>query len=516
MTHNPTVRSLPTCPGSEKDPDPFTSPPVFPGQEDDGSLDPTDWTRFRILAHQAIDRIIDLQEGIRQEPAWRPIPTGLEARFKSPIPQKGEGLEAAVREFEELVLPFPTGNIHPRFWGWAAGSGSPTGILAEALAAGLNPVTGIFNDSASRIEAQLIEWMKEAFSFPATATGIITSGGSMANLIGLAAARDDVGRIDLALNGIGELGARMVLYASTEVHSSVPKACQILGIGRKNLRLVPVDSNFRIRIDELEAAIAEDRYAGHLPFAIVGTAGTINTGAVDDLNGLAEVARRNRLWLHIDGAFGAMAALSPETESIVRGVEKADSIAFDFHKWMHVPYEGGCVLVRDGDAHRRPFTVTAPYLHQLPRGLASQDDSTNLKGPQLSRGFKALKVWLWLKEQGLDRIGQMIAKNVRQARTLANMIREATDFDLLAPTVLNVVAFRYSNGEIEPSACERLNREILLRLQEEGTAVLSSTSLNGTFALRACICNHRTSAEDLVLLIREARRIGQEIGLNAN
>lgn len=473
------------------------------------SLDPTDWEAYRALAHRMVDLALDYQRDARERPAWRPYPEAFQERFREGIPREGRGTEAALQDFLELVHPFPVGTLHPRFWGWAGGTGSPTGMMAELLAASMNGPAGLFNDGPSRVEQQLVDWMKEAMGFPRDASGVTVSGGSMANLVGLAVGRDARAGWDVGEEGVAP--GRLVLYASTEVHSSVPKAAKLLGLGRQGLRLVPVDGDFRIRLDVLDRMIREDRARGWVPFAVVGTAGTINTGAIDDLEGLAERAAREGLWFHVDGAFGAIAALSPELAPRLRGIERADSLAFDFHKWMHAPYEGGCVLVRDAAAHRRTFSVHADYLAPPTRGPGAWPGSTNLVSPQLSRGFKALKVWMVLKEQGVEAFGRMAARNVRQAVYLAGRIDASPHLERLAPVSLNVVAFRRRWPGASDEELDALNRELLMRIQERGIAVPSSTVLQGRFCLRACMCNQRTRRDDLDALVEALEAIGEEV-----
>lgn len=487
------------------------------GSDELDSLDPHDWEEFRELAHRMLDRMIDHQRTLDDQPAWRQVPESVERRLAEGPPLEAAGVEAAYREFLELVLPYPTGNAHPRFWGWVSGTGSPSGMLAEMLAAGLNSNAALFNDAAARVDRQVIDWMRQAFDCPPSMSGVITSGGSVANLIGLAVARDAISDHDVPKWGLHGRGAdhgngRPVFYASSEVHSSVTKSAQILGLGREALRPVPVDAEYRIVLPELEAAIERDRALGHLPFAIVGNAGTVNTGATDDLEGLAEIAGRQGLWLHVDGAFGALAKLAPEHAGQVRGLERADSIAFDFHKWLYVPYEAGCVLIRDLETHRRPFTIAASYLETLPRGIAAQPDSANFKSLQLSRGFKSLKVWLLLKEHGLERYGRLIGRNVEQASYLAARVESEPELELLAPAPLNIVCFRYAADGIDDDTLNELNREILMRLHEEGLAVPSNTTLEGRFAIRVAITNHRSRFADFDFLVEHVLRLGREIG----
>lgn len=491
--------------------------PLPAGHGDGGaeSLDPADWEAFRAAAHTTLDRMIDLQRDIRDQPVWRRVPDAVEARFREGPPRAGAPLEQVLRDVAELVEPYPTGNLHPRWWGWVGGTGSPTGMLADLIASGLNAVAGNFNDAAARVEHQVTRWMASVLGMPAGTDGVITSGGSVANLVGLAVARDAAAGFDVPVRGLkhGHGPGRLVVYASAEVHSSVTKAVQLLGIGRGGLRRLPVDGRYRIDLEALREAIKRDRSAGHVPIAVVGNAGTVNTGAIDDLDALADIARAERLWLHVDGAFGALAALSASLRPLLRGMERADSLAFDFHKWMYVPYEAGAVLVRDGAALRRPFRVAADYLAPPPRGVGAQPDAANDRGPQLSRGFKALKVWMLIKEQGFEKYGRLIEQNVRDIRHLARLIDAHPDLERLAPAPLNVLCYRYAPRESSREApLNDWNREILMRLQERGIATPSGTILEGRFALRVANVNHRTRREDFELLVRETLRIGRELG----
>ncbi len=490
-------------------------PPAHPAGEvveAEETLDPPDWEAFRDLAHRMLDRLVDYQRDVRLEPPWRAVPEQVERRFTEPAPAEGLGAEGAYGDFLELVLPYPTGLQHPRWWGWAGGNGSPMGMMAAMLGAGMNAVPGNFDDGAARVEAQLLAWMKEVMGFPQSASGVVTSGGSEANLVGLAAARDAAaGSADVGRAGVRAVDQPLVLYASAEVHSSVYKAAKLLGLGRDAVRTVGVDESFRIRVDELEARIEQDRAAGLHPFAVIGSAGAINTGAVDDLEALADLTEAHGLWFHVDGAFGAMARLSPATKHLVAGLERADSLAFDFHKWMYVNYEAGCALVRDADAHRRAFSAGGDYLAPLPRGVGSRADMAGGRAVQLSRGFKALKPWLSIKEQGLDKLGRLVAQNVRQARYFAGLVDQSRWVRRMAPVTLNVVAFRHDDPSLEPHELDELNRELLMRVQERGIAIPSSTVLHDRFTLRVCICNHRSRRRDFDDFLASTEEVVREL-----
>lgn len=473
------------------------------------NLDPHDWDAVRLLGHRMVDRMIELHRTVRDDVPWRPMPEEVRAWFRRGPPRQGEGLEAAYHDFLTRVLPYRTGNVHPRFWGWVSGTGTPGGMLAELLAGGMNSIAGIFNDSASAVHDQVIAWFAEALGLGRDASGVIVSGGSMANLVGLAVARDT--RIgDTALEWDAATG-RPLLYASDQVHSSVDKAVHLLGLGKDALRKIPADGRFRLPVDAVRRRIDADRAAGHRPFCIVASAGTVNTGAVDELDALADVARSEHLWLHVDGAFGALAALSPELRDRVAGIERADSLAFDFHKWLYVPYEAGAILVRDAVALRKSFSVDADYLESTERGVGARPDTTRNRGVQLSRGFKALKIWMSVKEHGLDRYGEQIRQNVEQAAELMRRVEDEPGLEVSAPTDLNVVCMRYVEGLEDADAQDRVNREVLMRLHEDGIAVPSYTRIGGRFALRVAITNHRTRSEDLALLVREVVRLGREV-----
>jgi aromatic-L-amino-acid/L-tryptophan decarboxylase len=475
------------------------------------SLDPEDWDELRSLGHRMVDDLLTYLQTIRERPVWRPIPADVRSFFKGPVPRKPEGAEQAYADFREQVLPHPMGNIHPRFWGWVMGTGTPMGALAEMLAAGMNPNMGGGDHVANLVEAQVLDWCKEMLGFPPGASGLLVSGGSMANLVGLTVARNARAGFDVRRQGVRGASGPLTVYASVETHSSVQKGVELLGLGSEAFRLVPVNAQFEIEVGALERMLREDRAAGCRPICVVGNAGTVGTGAIDDLRALAEVCARERVWFHVDGAFGSLAALVPEYRSRLAGMERADSIAFDLHKWMYVPFEAGCTLVRDAEAHRRAFSLRPDYLTHAERGLAAGELWFSEYGIQLTRGFRALKVWMSLKEHGLDRYARLVRQNIGQARYLAQLVREAPDLELLAPVPLNIVCFRYVAPGRDEAALDALNQELLIRLHEQGIAVPSNLTLGGRFALRVAITNHRSRREDFDLLVREARRIGAEL-----
>ncbi|RUU52284.1 pyridoxal-dependent decarboxylase, partial [Mesorhizobium sp. M2C.T.Ca.TU.002.02.1.1] len=297
---------------------------------------------------------------------------------------------------------------------------------------------------------------------------------------------------------------------SDPVHSCHRKAMEVLGLGNRALRRIPTDAGLRIDIDALKAAIAEDREAGFSPACVIGTAGTVNTGAIDDPQALAKVADEEDLWFHVDGCIGALIAIAPENRSLVAGIEQADSIALDPHKWLHAPFEAGCALVRDAEAHRGTFATTLECLQSAPRGLPSGQWLHDY-GLQTSRGFRALKVWMALKEHGVEKFGRLIDQNIAQARYLAGRIEAEPELELTAPTSINIVCFRHRGRGLSGEPLKAFNTEIMMRLQEEGIAAISDTTVHGQHCLRAAITNHRTRRDDLDLLVREMLRLAREI-----
>ena len=487
------------------------TPPVAPSLS--ATLDPADWGPVRDLGRQMVDDMVHYLETVRERPVWQTVPADIRAGLDEPLPREGQPLEAVYDQFRAQVLPYATGNIHPRFWGWVMGTGSATAMLAEMLAAGMNSHLAGYDQSATLVEMQVLTWLKALMGFPEGASGVLVSGGTAANLDGLMAARVAKAGYDVREEGAFG-GPPLTVYASTETHSWIFKACEAMGLGRRAVRSIPVDADFRIDVAACRAAIAADRAAGLRPFAIVGNAGTVNTGAVDDLVALRALADETGLWLHVDGAFGALAALSDEPE-LVAGQELADSLAFDLHKWGYLPYEVGVILTRSADAqtaaYKAPATAVPAYLQSSTGGISTGTTYFADRGMALSRGFKALKVWMAMKEQGVARIGKAIQANINQARYLGRQVEADPLLELIAPVSLNVVCFRYRPEGMEAEAVNQLNRQILIALQEEGVAVPSQTILGGRFAIRCCMTNHRSRAEDFDILVAAVRRIGARL-----
>jgi aromatic-L-amino-acid/L-tryptophan decarboxylase len=484
---------------------------VLPQEREGETLDPADWDALKQSFHAAIDQAIDHLRDRREAPVWRPTPDAVKARLEAPLPRRPEALDAVLQRFAADILPFGTGNVHPRFFGWVHGAGNVAGALGEALAALMNCNVGGRDHVAVYVERQIVDWCKAIFGFPAASSGLLTSGTSMGNVIALAAARSARAEIDVRRLGMASSPRPLVGYASSEAHSSVAKAFELLGFGRDALRRVPVDAEFRLSLPDLARMIAADRAAGRHPVAVVASAGTVNTGAIDDLAGIAALCRNEGLWLHVDAAFGGLAVLVPEIAPRLSAIAEADSIAFDFHKWLQVPYDSGCVLVKDERAHRAAFADRPDYLAPARLGLAGGEPWFCEYGPELSRGFRALKVWFTIMTHGIDRLAGVIQRNCRQAERLGQEVCAARDLELLAPVSLNIVCFRFVAKGLDDVALDRLNEAIVIELQLAGIAVPSTTRICGRTAIRVALTNHRTSDEDLALLVREVRRIGRDV-----
>ncbi|HZB91234.1 MAG TPA: pyridoxal-dependent decarboxylase [Stellaceae bacterium] len=487
---------------------------LSPGRASD-TLDPADWEALRRSFHAAIDQALDRLRDIRQEPVWRPTPEAVKARLGAPLPRQPQSLDAVVQRFADDILPYGTGNIHPRFFGWVHGAGNPAGALGEALAALMNCNVGGRDHVAVYVERQVIDWCKAIFAYPAASSGLLTSGTSMGTIIALAAARAALAEVDLRRLGMAASPRPLVGYASSEAHSSIAKAFELLGFGRAALRLVPADAAFRLPLPRLAEMIAADRAAGAQPAVVVASAGTVNTGAIDDLAALAALCRAEGLWLHVDAAFGGLAVLTPDFAPRLAAVAEADSIAFDFHKWLQVPYDAGCVLVKDERAHRAAFADRPDYLAPGKRGLAGGEPWFCEFGPELSRGFRALKIWFTLMTHGVDRLGAVIARNCRQAALLGAAVAREADLELLAPVSLNIVCFRFLAQGLDAAALDRLNEAIVAELQLAGIAAPSTTRIGGRAAIRVALTNHRTGDDDLGVLLSAVRRIGRDLSAAA-
>jgi aromatic-L-amino-acid/L-tryptophan decarboxylase len=458
------------------------------------SLDPPP-PRFRAEAHAILDALLDRLEHVADGPVWRPMPPEVRERFRrSSLPREGAPLEEVHRRFVGDVVPYGNGNTHPRFFGWVHGAGTPYGMIAEMLAAGLNANLGGRDHAPVEVEREVVRWMRDAFAFPETASGIFVTGTSMANLLAIVVAKTGILGAQTRACGL-RTAPQLVAYASEATHGCVTKGMEIAGLGSDALRKIPTRNDHRIDVAALASAIESDRALGKLPFLVVGNAGTVDVGAIDDLSALADVAAQNRLFFHVDGAFGSLGILSSEIAPKLTGIERADSIALDFHKWGQAPYDAGFLLVRDGAVHLQAFASDVAYLSRETRGLAAGDPWFSDFGADLSRGFRALKVWLTLSVLGTDRLGAAMAETCRLARVLEARIAKEPKLELLAPVALNIVCFRVRAVD------DARNRAIVVDVQERGLAAPSTTRIGGVVAIRAAIVNHRTTEADIHALV---------------
>lgn len=473
------------------------------------SLDPDDWAAFRVLAHSMLDAALDHTESVHEGAVWTPFPDDMKSALAEPVPMDSQGTDRVCKDLLSWVLPYATGNTHPRFFGWVHGAGTPGGIIADTMAAAMNSNLGGRDHGAIYVERQVIDWVKALFGFPPTSSGLVVSGTSIATLIALTAARHAKTSYDVRRQGVRPEKGRLVGYTSSEAHSCIARTFDILGLGLDALRTVPADDDYCMNVEALRRSIQADMEAGHQPFCVVGSAATVNTGAVDDLDAISRICREHDLWFHVDGAFGAVAALSESLKPRFKGIEQADSIAFDFHKWMHVTYDAGFVLIRREDIHREAFSFGREYLTAAPRGLAAGNPWFCEYGPELSRGFRALKIWFHLKEHGIRRITEKVEDNCRQAAYLGELVESRAELELATPVSLNIVCFRFVTPDLAEAALNRINEEIVMDLQESGVAAPSTTKLNGKLVIRVNITNHRSTMADFDLLVDEVVKVGR-------
>ncbi len=506
-------------------------PPLAPEGFPERTLDPKPWDALRIQAHRMLEDMLNYTESIGQQPVWQKIPQAVRDRFRQELPVQPTSLEQVHREFLQFILPYASRNGHPGFMGWAQGGGTPVGALAEMLAAWLNANLGGRDQIPVEVERQITEWMRGVFGFPDGASGLFVTGSSMANFVAVKVARDARLGFEVRCKGLGQMAAagRLVAYASTEVHACVTRAMDMVGLGSDALRLIGVDRRHRLDLQALSAQLARDRGQGLTPFLLVGTAGTVDTGAIDDLNDLADICAREQMWFHVDGAFGALAMLCSELAGRLKGIERADSLAFDFHKWAQVPYDAGFLLVRDGVLQQAAFVTSAAYLGREEQGIAAGSPWPCDLGPDLSRSFRALKVWTTLKVYGTQALGEVVSHTCRLARYLESRVSRMAELEMMAPVELNIACFRFRGvrriedaGQelVEDAAQDEerldgLNRQIVIALQEEGEVAPSATRIRGRVVIRAAIVNHRTTHAQIDALLESVRNAGDRLTRSA-
>jgi glutamate/tyrosine decarboxylase-like PLP-dependent enzyme len=448
-----------------------------------------------------LDLWVELLEHMPELPVTPVAAAGdVAAEVDLPIPAAPLPPAEIARLLRPLVFDHSTLCGHPGFLAYISGSGTVPGAAADLLAAGLNPNLGGWSLSAgaTELELHLIRWIAGRFGLPEGSGGLMTSGGATSNLAALKAARDAHAPGNVRADGVD--GMRLVLYASEEAHATIAEAADMMGLGERAMRSIPTDDGFRMRVEDLEDAVAEDLAAGMRPFCVVATAGTTATGAIDPLRAIAGICERHGLWLHVDAAYGGAAAFAPGLRHLLDGIELADTISFDPHKWLYTPQSSACLLARDPGRLRAAFSVDAAYVRE-DAALSGRGINIGELGPQWSRAFIALKVWMSLAAHGTDAYARRIAHDVELARYLDERVRAHPELEPTCPVTLSIACFRYAPAGIDAGALDALNERLMIEIRRDGRTCPSNAVLRGRYSLRACFVNHRTEAgvvDDLV------------------
>jgi aromatic-L-amino-acid decarboxylase len=472
-------------------------------------LDPSA-DEIRDWGNSVIQLMADYLRSLRDRGVYRHMfSRRIRNRLDAALPTKGTDFDGLLKVFREDIIPFSRQNAHPRMFGYVQSPGTPLAAFADLLASILNANLTVWRSAPAPVELErlTIDWIRQILGFNAEAGGLFVSGGSMANLAAIAAARQ----------AKDPSSGRLRIYASSETHFSIGKAAVLLGIGQENVLQVAVDERFKIRVDDLVAKISADLEAGYVPFCVVANAGTVNTGAVDPLTDIREIANRFQLWMHVDGSYGAFAILAESARKLFAGIEQADSIALDPHKWLYLPVDVGCVIYRAPEIARAAFAHEAEYT----RIIGEQADEAFAfwdYGPELSRRFRALKVWMLLKGVGLDALSEAIENNLACARYLESMVQASDDFEMVAPVELSIFCFRHVPMQLRsesPETIDAFNERLLVALQRDGSSYLSNATLGGRFALRGCVLNYRTTLRDMEILLDDLRRVARSLPTSA-
>ncbi len=489
-------------------------------------LDPSP-EQIRSWAKAAVELMAEYLGTIRDRCVYPSTSSGqIRERLDSSVPEEPVNFDELLHTFQDTLLELSRHNGHPRMFGYVQAPGTAIAAIADLLASTLNANLTAWRSAPAAVEIErlTIDWIKQIVDFDRNAAGLFVSGGSMANMAALAAARRAKAPAQIQNKGAQFCAQALRVYASEETHHSVVKAAALLGIGRDNVRLIGVDERYKINLDELVAAIEEDRAAGHLPICVVANAGTVATGAFDALPQIGEIARRFNLWLHVDGAYGGFAALAASARPLFASIEQADSLALDPHKWLYLPVDCGCILYCDLDAARATFAHEAEYTRVIGQE-ADQAFAFWDYGPELSRRFRALKVWMLLKGVGLHALSEAIEKDLACARHFENLVQNSEDFEMLAPVELSIFCFRHlparlkcalvtaspSEGETIDEQLDAHNERLLLALQRDGSSYLSNARLRGRFTLRGCVMNYRTTLHDMEILLDDLRRVAAHL-----
>src|SRR5881394_1785709 len=478
-------------------------------------LDPSP-EQIRSWANAAVELMAEYLGTIRNRRVY-PYTSSrqIRERLDSSLPKEPVNFDELLHTFRSTLIELSRHNGHPRMFGYVQAPGTAIAAIADLLSSTLNANLTAWRSAPAAVEIErlTIDWIKQIIGFDRDAAGLFVSGGSMANMAALAAARRAKAPPEIQNKGAQSCAKALRVYASEETHHTVAKAAELPGIGHDNARLISVDERYKINLHELVAAIEEDRTAGHLPICVVANAGTVATGAFDPLSQIGEIARRFNLWLHVDGAYGGFAALAPSARPLFASIGEADSVALDPHKWLYLPVDCGCILYRDPEAARAAFAHEAEYT----RVIGQEADEAFAfwdYGPELSRRFRALKVWMLLKGVGLRALGDAIEKDLACARHFEMLVQNSEDFEMLAPVELSIFCFRHVPVQLRngsPQAIDAFNERLLIALQRDGSSYLSNATLGGRFALRGCVLNYRTTLRDMEILLDDLRRVAKSL-----
>lgn len=466
---------------------------------------------FRQLGYQVMDEVASYLSGIDERPVWQPMPEEAHRAIRvQELPQEGQPFEQALEFIQHMILPYPQGNGHPRFAGWINSAPAHAGVLVQPLAAAMNPNCGIGDHAGQELERRTVQWIMELCGFPTEGSaGVFVSGGSEANFTCLQAARQWAARVDgwdVRAEGTQGLCHPFVLYQSDQGHFCIRRAVEAMGLGRNSIRIIPSTPSFQMDITWLRQQIIEDWAAGLRPFCVVATAGTVDTGTIDQLDELADLCEEQGLWLHVDGAYGAFGILDEEVAPLYKGIERVHSLATDQHKWLSVPIDCGCALVRNGEALRDAFRLT-------PAGQDEHEPWLSEYTLQRTRRFRALEVWAIIQTAGRNGLARAIANNIAMARLLTQLVEDNPHLELIATGPLSIVRFRYAPMELrdQPQLLDQLNKALAYEMQQAGRAFLTSTRFQGKEVLRACIVNYMTAAEDIQSIVEETISAGKNV-----
>ena len=482
---------------------------------------------IRQIGYHSVDLIVNYLKNIRKEPI---LPSKTYKQIKDiiiePLPKYEQNPRKVLNECQSKIIDNSVKIGHPRLLGWITTSGTIIGAFADGVSSAINQNVSLSGIAmATSVELLVIEWIKEILDYDSNAAGILLSGGSMANFTALAVARNTKADFNVKTQGMNQNNKNMILYVSEQVHMCIPKAANLLGIGTNNIRKVKIDQDYRLDLNDLKAKIIEDRNHHKYPFAVVATAGTVNTGAIDPLNDIADICQDHNLWFHVDAAYGGFAALSKNVKTHLKGLNRADSIALDPHKWLFIPYEAGCVLIKNPKDILDTFFMDATYLHVKTSESPNEYMDLSDYSLQLSRQFRALKIWMSLKQYGTKKYERIINQNIHQAQYLEALVNESSDFQAITSTNLSTFCFRYIPKDLNQSYqkmnhnkqkqinkyLNQLNQAIMKKMLEDSQILTSSTVLNDIFALRVCIVNYRTTKLDIKNILIILRELGQII-----